>query len=413
MKIGLVTTWADCGAGHVSLAYARELSRLGCQVEIYSRGQYLRSQRWGVSECRPWPLELDQSVSGLTRVNPRQFAAWIKRFAPDWLIFNEQRAWAPVLQARAVGVRCAAYVDYYRADTVDLFRLYDLLLCHTCRHFSAFAADPRARLIPWGVDTDHFSPGARQLTGAENHRPLVVIHSAGMGGPSDRKGTDLALHAFSAVKGEAEFLMHTQLPRSQWPEEWVKAVSADSRIKVWEGSVDPVELYRAGDLYLYPSRLEGIGLTLPEALACGLSAITTDCAPMNEFVTHDVNGSLVPVSQFRARSDGYYWPESWVDPSALTLCLQRYVQNPKLARRQGHQARAVMLAERRWPIQAKSIYACLATESRRIIDADTWLHLRKLAHFQDRSSEPTALDGLMLAARCAVGGLKRRWGGAC
>ena len=32
-----------------------------------------------------------------------------------------------------------------------------------------------------------------------------------------------------------------------------------------------------GDVFVYPSRLEGIGLCVPEALACGLPVITTDC----------------------------------------------------------------------------------------------------------------------------------------
>ena len=409
MKVGIVTTWADCGAGHVSLAYAKELTSLGCQVEIYSRGQYLRDRRWKASEQRPWPLELDRSVSGLSRVDRYQFGAWLRRFSPDWLIFNEQRVWAPVLQARAAGVRCAAYVDYYRADTVELFNLYDALICHTLRHYSVFAADSRAFFVPWGVDVDRFSPGPRQNGRLASDAPLIVVHSAGMGGPSDRKGTDLALQAFSSVRGRAEFLLHTQLPRSQWPKEWLRVIESDIRIRVLEGPVDPVELYRAGDLYLYPSRLEGIGLTLPEALSCGLSAIATDCAPMNEFVAHGVTGALVPVSQFRGRSDGYYWPESWVDSSDLASCLQRYVDSPDLARRQGVKARAHVLSQRQWSIQARLIHARLENTSFRRIDNDQLIHLRKRARHQDRLNEPTSLDGLRLAGRCMVKGFQRRW----
>jgi len=42
-------------------------------------------------------------------------------------------------------------------------------------------------------------------------------------------------------------------------------------------------------------------LCAPEALACGLPVITTDNAPMNEFVQDGVNGKLVKVKRFQKR----------------------------------------------------------------------------------------------------------------
>ena len=413
MKVGIVTTWADCGAGHVSMAYAKGLTASGCDIEIYSRGSYLREQRWGACESRPWPLHLDRSISGLTRVNSRQFGRWLQRFKPDWLIFNEQRSWAPVLQARDAGVRCAAYVDYYRADTVELFQLYDLLVCHTQRHYGVFSQDPRALFIPWGVDTDHFRPGARLTSQATDESPLVLVHSAGMGGPSDRKGTDLALHAFAGVHGSARLLFHTQLPCEQWPNSWRHAIAADHRIEVLEGPIDPVALYQQGDLYLYPSRLEGIGLTLPEALAAGLAAITTDAPPMSEFVKEGSTGSLVSVQDFRGRSDGYYWPESWVDPEQLRSCIQRYVDQPRLARSQGKQARAEMKRSRSWFALVPRLVRALERTTLRVLPLEQFSHLRGLARHQDRMLEPTTADHLQQACRSLARGLQRRvqcWG---
>lgn len=411
MKIGLVTTWADCGAGNVSLAYARALTASGFEVEIYSRGQYLRPQRWGVCASRPWPLHLDRSTAGLTRVDSNQFAHWLRNARPDWLIFNEQRSWAPVLQAKAAGVACAAYIDYYRADSLALFRLYDLLFCHTLRHHSVFEQDQRACYIPWGVDTEFFRPGTRQSTSEYGLEPLVIVHSAGMGGPSDRKGTDLALQAFAQVTGEARLLFHTQLPRQQWPSSWTGAVASDPRIEVIEGAIDPVYLYQRGDLYLYPSRLEGIGLTLPEALACGLAAITTDAPPMSEFVQHGLNGSLVPVQAFRARSDGYYWPESWVDTDQLRDCIQRYVDQPSLARTQGARARAGMAATRHWPTLATQIGSKLQAQSIRMLSVEQRRHLQRLAQHQDRLHEPTTADHFLMGCRSLVRGWERQfWG---
>lgn len=409
MRLGLVTTWAECGAGHVSLAYAHGLTAVGCDVEIYSRGNYLRDQRWEACKSRPWPLHLDPCAEGLTRVSPYYFDRWLKSFRPDWLVFNEQRSWGPVLQAKQAGIKCAAYVDYYKADTVELFKLYDLIICHTQRHYKVFKQHGHACYIPWGVDTSLFSPGPRLLSGLDDTEPLSIVHSAGMGGPSDRKGTDLALSAFNGVKGSARFLFHTQLPRSQWPSAWNQAISSDSRIEVIEGSIDPVSLYQQGDLYVYPSRLEGIGLTLPEALSTGLSAITTDAPPMSEFVTDGLTGSLVPVAEYRGRSDGYFWPESWVDIQLLTESIQRYVDKPSLARFQGITARKVMLRERSWAVIVVQLFQILERTSVRTLAPRNYQDLIRLAHYQDRVSEPTTLDYLQLSSRSLARTMFRRF----
>ena len=71
-----------------------------------------------------------------------------------------------------------------------------------------------------------------------------------------------------------------------------------------------------GDVYIYPSRLEGIGLTLAEAEACGLVPVTTNNAPMNEFVNKEI-GYLIDVSKYYSREDGYYWPECLPDMESL------------------------------------------------------------------------------------------------
>jgi glycosyltransferase involved in cell wall biosynthesis len=172
--------------------------------------------------------------------------------------------------------------------------------------------------------------------------------------------------------------------------------------------MDPVCLYQRGDLYLYPSRLEGIGLTLPEALACGLAAITTDAPPMSEFVQEGRTGSLVPVQDFRGRSDGYYWPESWVDPAQLRACLQRYVDQPNLARQQGKQAREGMVQDRHWPALAPQLALSLHTRSLRALSGEQRRQLQRLAHHQDRLHEPTTTDHLQQASRSLARGLQRQ-----
>lgn len=82
-------------------------------------------------------------------------------------------------------------------------------------------------------------------------------------------------------------------------------------------------LYHLGDVYLYPSRLEGIGLTIAEALSCGLPVVVPDNGPMNEFA--EEHSKLVAIDQFISRSDGYYWPECIPNIDSLRSAMESYL----------------------------------------------------------------------------------------
>jgi glycosyltransferase involved in cell wall biosynthesis len=51
--------------------------------------------------------------------------------------------------------------------------------------------------------------------------------------------------------------------------------------------------YSFGDCMCTPSRSEGFGIVFIEALACESIVVTSDIAPMNEFIKNDYNGILV------------------------------------------------------------------------------------------------------------------------
>ncbi|VAW48330.1 hypothetical protein MNBD_GAMMA03-2077 [hydrothermal vent metagenome] len=51
--------------------------------------------------------------------------------------------------------------------------------------------------------------------------------------------------------------------------------------------------YSFADCMCTPSRWEGFGMVFTEALACGAVVITSDIAPMNDFITHNENGLLI------------------------------------------------------------------------------------------------------------------------
>lgn len=355
MNIGIVTAWFERGAALVSRAYMKTLSAEH-NVFIYARGgeQYAYGDpRWDLPNVtwgkRVYPVDR-------TEINWPEFKQWMRQNKLDVVLFNEQRYWQTIRKCLKSGVLVGAYVDYYTPQTVPLFFLYDFLLCNTRRHHSVFKNHPQALYIPWGTDCDLFRP----TNHLANRQPITFFHSAGMGGVNLRKGTDILVKAFQKVSGAAKLIIHSQVGVEHYGDA-AHFIEADPRIEFINKTVSTPGLYHLGDVYVYPTKLEGIGLTIAEALACGLPVVTTDEAPMNEFVTNDVTGTLIPVAIHRQRSDNYYWPESICSEAALTEILQRYIDNPEIVQRQSQAARTYAVEHLNWSKNSQSLPAIIKT----------------------------------------------------
>lgn len=59
-------------------------------------------------------------------------------------------------------------------------------------------------------------------------------------------------------------------------------------------------LYAAHDIFVFPSLVEGMPLTLLEAMATGMPVVTTNTCGMADVVEHEVNGLLVPAADAEA-----------------------------------------------------------------------------------------------------------------
>ncbi|HEX7960183.1 MAG TPA: glycosyltransferase, partial [Terriglobales bacterium] len=63
---------------------------------------------------------------------------------------------------------------------------------------------------------------------------------------------------------------------------------------------DAADLYRILNLFVLPSRREGISNTLLEAMASGLPVVATAVGGTPEIVAHGVSGTLVPAGDIEA-----------------------------------------------------------------------------------------------------------------
>lgn len=391
MRIGLVTTWFDAGTGYVARACRDTLARQH-EVFVLARGGRRADDDpfWNgphVTWASPHPC--------LTGIHRREFTAWVRRHALDTVLFFEQRHWDAVLLARQLGLRTGSVIDYYTAETVPLFWLFDFLVCQTRRHHGVFVAHPQACLCPWGTDLRTFAPAPAARPAAR--APTFLISSGWDGDYArrdpalDRRGTGPLLEAFRQLRGNSRLLVHSQVPLDRCPEAWKQHVQADPRIEFRTGTVKPPGLFHLADVYVYPSRLDGIGLTLPEALACGLPAITTDNPPMNEFVTDGVNGRLVRVREYRGRADGYYWAEALCDLDHLARTMQDYVDHPERIAAHGRAARERAERDLCWERNSACLGDWIVRQARLAEPGtgESFADLARRAAEYDRHHEPT------------------------
>ncbi len=63
---------------------------------------------------------------------------------------------------------------------------------------------------------------------------------------------------------------------------------------------DVLELMQEADLFVMPSRYEGLSIAMIEALACGLPVIASDAPGLRDFIIHHKNGMLFPVGDYNA-----------------------------------------------------------------------------------------------------------------
>lgn len=304
MNIGIVTMWFERGAGYVSRHYRDALTR-DHNVYIYARagqspiGNPVWDDKW-VTWGKRSPLPV------ATPIDRADFVRWVQEKELDVVFFNEQQWWEPLQWCVELGLKTGAYIDYYTEETIPFFACYDFLICNTRRHYSAFDWHPQAVYVPWGTDLALFKP--KSFAPVDQDK-ITFFHSCGYS--PRRKGTDFVLEAAGRMQHPANLVIHAQVDLEQaLPEQQpiIQQLQNAGALKIIVQTVTAPGLYHVGDVYVGPSRLEGIGLPLIESMACGLPLITTDYPPMNEFVSPDA-GAAARVERVWSRKDGYYWPQ--------------------------------------------------------------------------------------------------------
>jgi len=194
----------------------------------------------------------------------------------------------------------------------------------------------RIRVIPMGVDLKNTF---RPLSG--HHRNPHSILFAGR--LVEKKGLYYLIQAMpDIIKAAPDVHLEIAGDGPEMPvlHKLATQLNLDSNIR-FLGKIENrklPELYNRNSIFVFPSIItrdgdrEGFGLVLVEALGSGCAVITTDLAAMQDIVTHEVNGIVIPQK----------------NQQAITSAVLDLLQNPAKREKLALNGRSEVLAKFDW-----------------------------------------------------------------
>lgn len=199
-----------------------------------------------------------------------------------------------------VSERCDPYDNFLGAGRELLrWRLYPraaflaALNPEVMHHFYPMVGK-RGRVIPNPVRPPSAASTMHAPELREPRRKTVIA----MGRLSYEKGFDLLLRAFASVAArhpEWRLKIFGEGPLRSELEELARHLGLSERVSFPGFTDQPATAMRQADLFVLPSRSEGFGNVLTEAMACGLAVVSFDCPSGPRHIIRDgFDGVLVP-----------------------------------------------------------------------------------------------------------------------
>lgn len=181
-------------------------------------------------------------------------------------------------------------------------------------------------------------------------RPVSFFASIGLGGFEGRRGVDIIVRAWAALRAagvgpdRATLTVKSAVPLESIAGPDLGPVPDDIAVVVADWTREQiVASWAAHDVVLYPTRWDGFGLSLSEALNAGCPVIVPDGAPWRDQVRDGENGLVIDAKRTGSM---HLAPRYEVDPDVLAHAMRRLVDDrallkamtaPHAAEREAHQ----------------------------------------------------------------------------
>ncbi|CAL9178204.1 unnamed protein product [Musa hybrid cultivar] len=221
------------------------------------------------------------------------------------------------------------------------------------------------------VDVEFFDPAKHEALVLPSKAPVLGSDSRASTGREfvflsvfkweQRKGWDVLLKAyleeFSKADGVALYLLTSAYHSDKDFSSKIKVFVERSGMKEPTDGWAPIYLldahipqsdlpriYKAADTFVLPSRGEGWGRPIVEAMAMSVPVIATNWSGPTEYLTED-NAYPLSVARMSELAEGPFEGHFWAEPASdqLKVLMRHVVDNPEEARRRGRKARSDMV----------------------------------------------------------------------
>ncbi|WP_018140865.1 glycosyltransferase family 4 protein [Thioalkalivibrio sp. ALJ7] len=294
----VVSTLRRSGPTRQLLNLVTQLNRWGYGVHVLTLSSEPDDSLWREFEAlgvRLSTLSMGRGVSMLA--GKRKIKAWAEQSRVDVLHTQGIRADSMVC---TLGIPHVATLRNYPFEDYPLLYGRWRGWCMAHWHMRALRRVSRPVVVSWGVaemlkrhglemdviqngvDVEYFDvpagrAAAKQAVGHFGEQPLVVA----TGHLIDRKDPETALRAMTALENKVKFVLvgdgalRPELERRWGANDQVRFVGRVEDVRPW---------LQAADVFVSPSKSEGLPNSVMEAMACGLPCVLSDIPPHRELL---------------------------------------------------------------------------------------------------------------------------------
>jgi glycosyltransferase involved in cell wall biosynthesis len=157
-------------------------------------------------------------------------------------------------------------------------------------------APEKISIIPYGAPIEYFQPAPK---------PDRTFRALFVGQVGARKGVHYLLQAWKKLRlPQAELML---VGFNNFPQHWLDHLPSTVRYIPSVPHPQLNQYYSSANVFVFPSLVEGFGLVLTEAMACGIPIITTPNTAGPDIITNGVEGFIIPIRDPEALQEKIEW----------------------------------------------------------------------------------------------------------
>lgn len=156
--------------------------------------------------------------------------------------------------------------------------------------------ESKISVMPYGAPIEYFQP---------QPKPDSIFRALFIGRVGPRKGVHYLLQAWQVLNlPDAELLL---VGVNEFPSGWLTSYQDNCRHIPSVPHIALNQYYSSANVLVFPSLVEGFGLVLLEAMACGIPVITTPNTAGPDILTDGIEGFIIPIRNVEALQEKLEW----------------------------------------------------------------------------------------------------------